>query len=181
MSWRDRLLPASFRGVAFHVARHNAGSGRRLVPHEYPGEDKPYTEDLGKRASTYQVDGYLVGDDYATVRDALTRACNEKGRGTLVHPYLGRLDVKCESIDVSERTDEGRMARVSMRFIEAGENTYPSVRLDTASRSMALRETRAQRHAINCRPGGSGSNDRAALRAGRHRGRDCGGRQRHRR
>ena len=132
MSWRDRLLPASFRGQRFSVARHRASpAGRRLAVHEYPGEEEPYPEDLGHRTSTYQVDGYLVGADYDRDRDALIRACDEKGPGTLVHPYLGTLRVACDSIDVAESTEEGRMVRLSMRFVQAGRNAYPAQRTDT--------------------------------------------------
>ena len=35
MSWRDHLLPASFRGVRFVVAAHDSDpSGRRVHVHE---------------------------------------------------------------------------------------------------------------------------------------------------
>ena len=148
MSWRDRLLPASFRGARFHVRQHTATpAGRRLAVHEYPGEEEPYSEDLGHRASTYQIEGYVVGDDYHAARDALVRACDEAGPGTLVHPYLGTLRVACEQCSVSERTEEGRMARVSMRFVQGGRNAYPSARTDTAaavSASAAAARTASQ-------------------------------------
>ena len=133
MSWRDRLLPASFRGARFHVRQHNRTGGRRLAVHEYPGEDEPYTEDLGRRAAGFQVNGYVIGDDYHETRDALVRACLEPGPGTLVHPYLGTLRVACEDVSDSERSDEGRMARITMRFVEAGRNTYPAARTDTGA------------------------------------------------
>ena len=148
MSWRDRLLPASFRGAAFQVRRHTRAGGRRLAVHEYPGRDEPFPEDLGRRAGTFQVDGYVVGDDYHEAREALVRACNEPGPGTLVHPYLGTLRVWCEDVSDSERSDEGRMARISMRFVEAGRNTYPSAQTDTdaavrAAAGMARAASRA--------------------------------------
>ena len=134
MSWRDRLLPASFRGARFHVQQHSAmPAGRRLAVHEYPGEEEPYTEDLGHKASTYQIEGYVVSDDYYVARDAIVRACDGVGPGTLVHPYLGSLRVACEQIVVGERTDEGRMARLSMRFVQGGRNTYPAARTDTGA------------------------------------------------
>lgn len=134
MSWRDRLLPGSFRGERFHVRAHSATpAGRRIALHEYPGEDKPWPEDLGHKAGTYQVEGYVVGANYHTLRDALVRACDAPGPGTLVHPYLGTLRLACEECRVSERSDEGRMARISMRFVEAGRNTYPTARTDTGA------------------------------------------------
>ena len=133
MSWRDRLLSASFRGAAFHVRQHSETGGRRLVVHEYPGEEEPFTEDLGRRAGGWQVEGYIVGGDYHAARDGLRRACNASGPGTLVHPYLGTLRVACDQVTVSERSDEGRVARFSMRFVEAGRNRYPAARTDTGA------------------------------------------------
>ena len=134
MSWRDRLLPASFRGASFKIQRHSATpAGRRLAVHEYPGEDEPYPEDLGHRASTYQVNGYVIGADYHIERDALVRACDQAGPGSLVHPYLGTLRVACEECRVDESAEEGRIARVSMRFVQGGRNAHPSARTDTGA------------------------------------------------
>lgn len=142
MSWRDRLLPASFRGAPFKIRRHSATpAGRRLAVHEYPGEDEPWPEDLGHRASTYQVDGYVVGDDYHLARDALVAACDKAGPGTLVHPYLGTLRVACEECRVDESAGEGRIARVSMRFVQGGRNAYPSARTDTGAAVAAAAES----------------------------------------
>ena len=61
MSWRDRLLPASFRGARFFVATDTRQGGRRLAVHEYPLRDIPYAEDLGRKARTYAIEAVLVG------------------------------------------------------------------------------------------------------------------------
>ena len=50
----------------------------------------------------------------------LIDACDMAGPGELVHPYLGVRQVYCLACDVSERTDEGRMARVSLTFVDGG-------------------------------------------------------------
>ena len=131
MSWRDRLLPASFRGEPFGVEAHDAASGRRVVPHEYPGRDRPWTEDLGARARAWSVRGFVVGPDYDRARDALVRACNAPGPGTLVHPYLGTIEVLCEECVQSERSDTAGVARFQLRFVDAGENVEPRAAPDT--------------------------------------------------
>lgn len=65
MSWRDRLLPASFRGAEFLVDSHSTeAAGRRAAVHEYPGRDTPYAEDLGRRTGEYRIQGYVLGEDY---------------------------------------------------------------------------------------------------------------------
>ncbi|WP_431355959.1 DNA circularization N-terminal domain-containing protein, partial [Algimonas porphyrae] len=50
MSWRDQLEKASFRGVPFHVSRSGGEVGRRVQLTEYPLRDRPYAEDLGRKA-----------------------------------------------------------------------------------------------------------------------------------
>ena len=136
MAWRDNLLPASFRGVEFGVedSEHKAG-GRRIALHEYPGQDNPYAEDLGEITKTFSIDGFLVGDDYLARGERLIEACNMPGPGELVHPYRGSRNVVCHDITETVRTREGRMARYSMSFTQAGESQFPSARANTADRT----------------------------------------------
>lgn len=133
MSWKDKLRPASFRGVGFKVEGHRAdAAGRRIALHEYPGRDDPYAEDLGRKVQRFTIDGYVIGDDYMTGRDALIKACNEAGAGTLNHPYHGQLSVACTACTVEEKTSEGRLARFQLTFVQAGKNRFPGSRADTA-------------------------------------------------
>ena len=134
MAWRDRYLPASFRGHPFVVEAHEADvAGRRVQTHEYPGRDRPWSEDLGRKAKEFEVKGYIVGADYMERRDRLIEACDKAGPGLLVHPYLGHRQVACTDCKVSERTAEGGMCRLTLRFSEAGRNQYPTDRADSAA------------------------------------------------
>lgn len=130
MAWNDNLRPATFRGVPFKVDSHDAQGGRRTVKHEFPLRDKPYVEDMGRRAKEFSIDAYVVGDDYMQQRDALMRACDEAGSADLVHPYLGTLKVVCSGWALRESKSEGRMARFALSFLESGEADFPS---DTAN------------------------------------------------
>ena len=49
-----------------------------------------------------------------------------------MHPWLGERQVVCTGCTVSERTDEGGMARVTLRLVEAGAARYPADTPDTA-------------------------------------------------
>ncbi|MGL6223900.1 MAG: DNA circularization protein [Steroidobacteraceae bacterium] len=126
MGWLDSYRQASFRGVPFFVEAHDADFGRRQVTHEFPQRDTPYTEDMGRRARTYSVEAYLIGDDYPAQRDRLIAATETAGFGELVHPYLGNMQVDCTGLRVSERSNEGRMCRVSLTFVEAGQAKFPT-------------------------------------------------------
>ena len=127
MAWRDRLLPGSFRGVRFGIRSHSTlAGGRRVKPFQYPGRNEPFTEDLGRVADEPEIDGWIVGDDYAARRDALRRASRIEGPGTLVHPYLGIMQVSCTALRLTESSGEGGMVRFSMTFVEAGAPRFPA-------------------------------------------------------
>ena len=109
--WRDRLTIASYRGVFFHVEVGGRMSGRRVVVHEYPKRNTPYSEDMGRHAVRWQFTAYIILNDkrlqaiarrgataaipYVTPfvdlidqRNALINALEEDGPGLLIHPSL---------------------------------------------------------------------------------------------
>jgi len=134
MGWRDQLRPATFRGAAFKVASHSADvAGRRVHTHEYPGRDNPYPEDLGRKTREFSIEAYVIGADYMAARDALIDACAKAGAGELIHPYLGTLSVACTGCQLRETSDEGRLARFSLSFVDAGDNSYPVASADTGT------------------------------------------------
>lgn len=126
-SWKDRLQNASFRGVPFKVEEENSVVGRRMETHEFPNRDKPYSEDLGKVTFRPTITAYVIGDDCFDQRDKLIEALNKPGPGALVHPTFGELQVCVDGdIRVSTTNNEGRMVRFDLRFVEAGEISYPT-------------------------------------------------------
>ena len=126
MSWLDSYRTASFRGVEFKVEGHDASFGRRQVTHEFPQRDEPYTEDLGRRAREFEVDAYLIGDDYPSQRNQLIAAAETDGPGELVHPYLGNMQVVCTGLRLRENSRDTRMCKLRLTFTEAGEAKFPT-------------------------------------------------------
>ena len=127
-TWRDRFRLASFRGVPFHVAEAAGEYGRRYQHHEYPQRDTPYAEDLGRAQRKWALTGYVVGPHYMGTRDRLLAACEKAGPGKLVHPYLGELQVVCDSVRYRESNDEGGMCRFELAFAEPGTKGAPDAR-----------------------------------------------------
>ncbi|HEY1965660.1 MAG TPA: DNA circularization N-terminal domain-containing protein [Acidobacteriaceae bacterium] len=119
--WRSKWRPASFRGAEFHVETDAKSSGRRIALHEFPKNNTPYAEDMGKRATRHPVEGYCIGKDYLGPRDALIKACEDDGPGQLVHPLLGTMQVMCESYTCTETRTKGGFCTFNMNFIEAGD------------------------------------------------------------
>lgn len=132
MSWRDNLRPASFRGAVFEVDAADSDFGRRNVTHEFPQRDKPYVEDLGKKAREFKITGFVIGPDYMTARDKLLIAIETAGPGTLVHPLYGEMRVNALPCSVKETRDEGGMARFALGFVESGDFTFLAASPDTA-------------------------------------------------
>jgi len=132
--WRDQLQPASFRGVNFKVETHDRSGGRRVEVHEFPLRDEPYPEDLGRKARTYNIEAYVIGNDYITQRDALIEAIEQPGPGTLVHRYYGQIRVQAGEFRIRESNREGGMAKFSITFHQAGEEPKPIASIDTRQR-----------------------------------------------
>jgi prophage DNA circulation protein len=119
MGWRDDLQSASFRGVPFFVASHDASTGRELVVHKFPLRDPAFVEDLGRRNRTFSVEAYVVGDNYMAARDALLDALEAEGPGRLVHPYRGELTCAVGSASWRESSTEGGYCSFQLDFVEA--------------------------------------------------------------
>lgn len=130
--WKAGLRRASFRGATFRVTEASSEDGRRVSPHIYPLRDDIFTEDLGRAPRRWRLTGYVIGEDYFADRDALVQACTESDQpGTLVHPFLGELRVRCEGVSYRESLKEGGFATFDLTFIDAGREASPTDRLDT--------------------------------------------------
>lgn len=132
-AWREKYRQASFRGVSFFVETSDREGGRRGVQHEFAQRDIPYTEDTGRKGRSFNLDGYVLGDDYFTDRDKLITACESEGPAELIHPYYGRLIVNCFSFKVRESSKDGGIAVFSFSFVESGQQSFPSAALDTTA------------------------------------------------
>jgi len=126
MTWRDRLRPASFKGVPFFVKGSTLKVGRRTQVWEFPNRDTPFVQDRGRKARGFDIEAILIGDDYDVARDALIDAFEAEGSGYLVHPNYGdRLVKTVGEASVSETDEEGGMARITVSFVDAGNDFQP--------------------------------------------------------
>lgn len=149
-SWKDRLLPASFGGVPFKVREQEFAGGRRAAVHEYPLRDRPFVEELGREVRRVQVEGYLLGDDYALQRDRLQAVFELASPGfprkpgrTLVLPTIDTFLALCRTFRFRESTDEGRIVRFLAEFEEVGEELEPAAAVDPVGGADAAGEALA--------------------------------------
>ena len=129
--WRNELLPASFKGAAFHVEAGGKESGRRIVTHEFPKRELPYSEDLGRKAIQFTVRGYCIAypintattlyqRDYRVPRNSLIDALQRKGAGSLQLPTLAPMMVVCSRYRWTEEERFGGYCVFDMTFNELG-------------------------------------------------------------
>ena len=127
-----RLLPARFRGAVFYVDDAGGSYGRRFADHEYPDRDTPYAEDLGRAQRVWSITGYVIGPNFRFLRNALLRACERKGPGTLYHPAIGSVQAVCRNVRWSEQREAGLRSTFTLEFAEPGELLEPAGMPDTA-------------------------------------------------
>lgn len=114
-NWRDRLLPASFRGVGFWVDKATTPVGQKGQLHEYPQRDQPFFEGLGQQAKLHNLTAFIVGPACLEQRDKLLKAL-EEGSGELVHPWLGRMQVKVGECDMTQTRQDGGLVTFTLNF-----------------------------------------------------------------
>ena len=68
----------------------------------------------------------MTGDDAYQQRDAMLKAAQQSGPGTLVHPTLGSIQCVLLEYQCSDRRERGRVVEIQFSFIVAGDVKYPS-------------------------------------------------------
>lgn len=131
MGWIDNYRQAQFRTAEFFVPNAENDGGRRVAVHSFPKRDEPYSEDMGRKSKTFQIEAYVLGEDYFSKRDNLASALDQEGSGKLVHPYRGTINVICTNYSVRETVSETRIARFTITFVEAGSLKFPNAVIDT--------------------------------------------------
>lgn len=133
MSWRDKLQPASIRGVPCFVVDTSVTFGRRVHVSEFPYRDKPFVDDMGKKVRAYSLDVFLLdaeGNDLFKQRSALFEAIEKEGPCTLIHPRLGALRVQLGEASWRPKPASD-VERFSIQYTDATNDAQPTVSVDT--------------------------------------------------
>jgi len=152
--WRQRLLPANFDGLLFHVEAGSQEGGRRIVTHEFPKKDLPYSEDMGKRATEFTVRGYMIAfvrdtnvdlykRDYTIARNRLQERLDEGGYGVLQLPLMRPMKVVCSRYRMTEEDRFGGYVTFDMTFVELGAPPFksaPDAASDLSQKSEELKQ-----------------------------------------
>lgn len=121
---KEQIRQGSFRGAPFLYVDSSADIGRRVALHEYPLRDKPYAEDLGRKARRFQLDVFVLGAQWKDARDALIAALEAPGAGKLVHPNFGEMQASVTAARIVESWDKVGRADFALEFVESGDITF---------------------------------------------------------
>jgi len=121
MAWQDDLLDASIGDAPFFALSVRSTFGRRTVVTEFPDRDQAASEDLGRRARRFAVEGVTIGAEYMRARDAVVDVLEGEGPYVFSHPWYGEVSVVLDgAVEVSENVNEGGVARISFSVVEVG-------------------------------------------------------------
>jgi prophage DNA circulation protein len=149
--WRDALLPASFDGNEFFVDVGGREGGNRLVLHQFPKKDQPYTENMGRRATEFSVRGYVIQSarqpDYRPARDALQQRLDQGTAGQIQLPTMRPMSVICQRYRLTEEERLGGYCVFDMHFVEAGTSPFkPSA---APQQQLAQKATALETHTLS--------------------------------
>lgn len=140
MSWLS-LLDASFRGVPFQVESVSDKGEKSLAIHEYPYRAGGEVEDLGRKPRIIPLKAVFWGVNYLSGLRALIKAFEVEGKGELIHPVFGSVEVVIRSWDIPHEAERPNYATVSFEAVEASpDNPFFD---DQSTRSLAERASDA--------------------------------------
>jgi prophage DNA circulation protein len=124
-------MPASYKNARFHCEVNSRESGRRIITHEFPKKELPYSEDMGRKARQFTLRGYcivfpydspieLYQRDYRVPRDRLIKALEDENSGLLQLPTQIWERVVCTQYRLTEEQRFGGYCVFDMTFAESG-------------------------------------------------------------
>lgn len=123
------ILEGSYNGIVFHVfqtkvdwqgavSRIQDGAGRRKVKYQFPYRDGQTTDDLGRRAGSFQMEILIHGLRYMRGFTALMAEFDKPTPGTLIHPIRGQINVAVDDVQISYSSEQRKAVLLNVTFIE---------------------------------------------------------------
>ena len=109
MGWRERMKPASFKGVGFSVDGVAFQGSRRIARVRLAGRDGSTQQDNGLNEDDLNIEAFLFGEDFDIDREELEKTLRSAGAGPLVLPSRGEMRARVvgEIITTEKRGERG--------------------------------------------------------------------------
>jgi prophage DNA circulation protein len=127
MTLLDQTYEASYNDIPFFVRSVSTTGGRKTVTHEFVGTDKREVQDLGRLQKVFslQAETANTGDGYFVNKNALLNELDKGGKGVLMHPFYGRVEVVPKPYTVVEQNNDLGLAKFQLVFERAEEKITP--------------------------------------------------------
>lgn len=114
------LWPASYKGVPFRVEQDSIDDGRRLAVHQFPHIDDPFVEDMGRKAGSFEITAYVVGEAATAQSGSLKALALRKGAGPLVLPLDGVIQAHLQDVKRAFAKDKLGYVAFTLTFVREG-------------------------------------------------------------
>ena len=142
---------------------------KSLAIHEYPYRAGGEVEDLGRKPRIIPLKAVFWGVNYLSGLRALIKAFEEEGKGELVHPVFGSVEVVIRNWDVPHEAERPDYATVSFEAVEASPDIDSSAGAKNNVISLEMEESCNRRHSevtvLGQSTGGEDDEAQNALRA----------------
>lgn len=136
MGWKDNLRPGSIRGVPVFYERRSGQRGARLQVDALPGSDDYVVESLGLKEPRFQLECFLLGQDYDVARERLLGALDRAGPATIVDVWRGEYQGWIADYSFEESKSDGGYCRFTISIVHAGADARPQGQVDTRAQSV---------------------------------------------
>ena len=137
--WSENLQQGTLRGLPFQVQTASNSESHRKAVIPIPGRNEPIIQKHGLNPLSKTIDMFLIGDDYFEQRFNFVEALRDPSEATMVHPYLGEMQIEVLNYSYTERHTEGRMIRFTISFIEVS-SSEPLIQKDTKLEVLSTRQ-----------------------------------------
>ncbi len=100
------------------VDRISDSGGRRKAKFDFPYMDGQLTEDMGRKAETFDVNILLHGGNYLQAFNSLFEILNESVPGNLIHPVRGEIRCAYETHEIIHEEKSRKAIALRLVFIE---------------------------------------------------------------
>lgn len=114
--WTQRLLPASFNGIAFHVESADVEAGHRVTTTTIPNGGH-ILESFGPQARKFEIEAYFTGLNAPATAASLVAAAETRHAGVLVLPDSGAQAVRLTKARRSFEKDKLGYVAVSLEAV----------------------------------------------------------------
>lgn len=119
MAWKDTLFDATFRQIPFECTAMDETRSKSVAIMQSPYSDSAFVTDMGNDARRHSITAFIEGVDYEIYRDNLIVALDMQGKGELVHPLYGSLDVQVLDYRIKHDPDVVDSCMIDINFVIA--------------------------------------------------------------